>query len=75
MASGYHIGQYRCNPLLTMLYLSILLPNTIKGIARQAQTAQTLPVQVIKTPMLGEMSGVLPSLISQLNITAPLTLP
>lgn len=57
-----------------MLYLSVPRLNTIKGITMQAQTEQLLLVQVIKTPMLGEMSGVLPSLISQLSITPPLTL-
>ena len=58
----------------TMSNHSVLLFNTIKGITMWAQTAWTLLVQVIKTPMLGEMNDVLSSPISQLNINLLLTL-
>ena len=58
----------------TMLNLSVLLLNTIRGFTMPAQTAQALLIQVTKTPMLGEMNGVLSSLISQLNINPLLTL-
>ena len=57
-----------------MLNLSVLLLNTIRGFTMPAQTAQALLIQVTKTPMLGEMNGVLSSLILQLNINPLLTL-
>lgn len=57
----------------SVFYLRVLLLNTMKNITFQAQTAQIL-VQVTKTPMLGEIRDVLPSLTSQLNLTLPLIL-
>lgn len=57
-----------------MLFLSVLLLNILRDIAMQGPNEPILLVQVIKSPMLYEVSGVLLFLLPQLTITPPLTL-